>query len=577
MKYNLLFASLLLLGSSWSQSDTIRIVSYNLLNFPNGRNDCSGSNVNVPDRYDSLRKVMQFTRPDIFVACEVQEKRGADSVLTRSLNVFGQNNYAMATWVANTSGANDLQNILFYNTDKLALAWQDEIVTGVRDINHYVLYALDPNLGNHYDTTFYEVFMCHLKAGNTTQNEQDRLQEVQQLRAYLDTRPVDRHYFVCGDMNVYKSSEPAYQAFISGGVHPLVDPINSPGNWNNNSSFAGIHTQSSRASGSFDCGSTGGLDDRFDHILVSPNVLSGADSVHYVTNSYAAIGNDGNHFNGSINSGFNSQYPDSITNALFYISDHLPVYLETVINYPLTNGLALVPQVQSVSCHGAADGSIAIVPNAGQAPYTYQWDAAAGSQTTQTATGLVSGSYCVTVTDALGEVDDYCVFLGQPAAIAYTLFTNPETENCNGEASVLVSGGASPYTFQWDDPLAQTGNPATGLCAGNYTCTLTDGNGCQEVINAVILYLEALELDALQHLKVYPNPAQELLFVANDSQQQIRNAKIELLSLTGQVVLEQSAQEFSAGQQVALELSTVETGMYVVRVNGVTVSRVQVL
>src|SRR5690606_31041343 len=102
-------------------------------------------------------------------------------------------------------------------TDKLVLAWQDEIVTGVRDINHYVLYALDPNLANHYDTTFYEVFMCHLKAGSSSANEQTRLEEVQELRAYLDARPADRHYFVCGDLNVYSSNEPAYQALISGG------------------------------------------------------------------------------------------------------------------------------------------------------------------------------------------------------------------------------------------------------------------------------------------------------------------------------------------------------------------------
>ena len=273
MKVIVLLALILSPLISFGQAvDTISIMSYNLLNFPNGRNDCGGSNYNVPERYDSLRKVIKYAKPDIFVACEIQEKRGADSILSRSLNVFGETNYQMAQWVSNTSGPNDLQNILFYNSSKLTLARQSEINTGLRDINHYVLYANDPNLGNHYDTTFYDVFMCHLKAGSGSAEQAQRASETALLRAYIDARPPDHHYFVCGDLNVYTSNEQGYQNLITGGSNPLNDPINRPGNWNNNSSFDDVHTQSTRSGGSYDCGSTGGLDDRFDQILVSLSV-----------------------------------------------------------------------------------------------------------------------------------------------------------------------------------------------------------------------------------------------------------------------------------------------------------------
>lgn len=578
MKFILTVAVALMCSAGFSQtSDTIRIVSYNLLNFPNGRDDCGSSNTVVPNRYDSLRKIMQYTRPDIFVACEVQEKKGADSVLTRSLNVFGQTNYAMANWVSNTSGSNDLQNILFYNTDKLVLLWQDEIVTDVRDINHYVLYALDPNLGNHFDTTFYEVFMCHLKAGSTAQNQQTRLEQVELLRNYIDARPIDRHYFVCGDLNVYKSSEPAYQELTTGGINPLKDPINRPGNWNNNSSFADIHTQSTRSSGNFDCGSTGGMDDRFDQILVSQNVLSGIDSVRYVTDSYAAIGNDANHFNGSINSGSNSLYPDSIVDALFYLSDHLPVYLETVVNYPLTNGLALYPQTTAVTCHGATNGTITVVPNAGQAPYTFQWDAAAGSQTTATAENLGVGAYCVVVTDALGETDDLCVAIGQPSAIAFMPFVTPDYGNCTGEAVVIVSGGVPPYTYSWDDPMAQTSNGATDLCPGTYTCTITDANGCDTTAVFVIESLGMNELAASLPFKVYPNPTNGVLTIRNEGATAWTRGTVMLCTLDGRMVVQEELTSIPAFGSHTLYLDSLENGLYLLLVNGVVQARVELM
>jgi hypothetical protein len=86
------YVALFLGFSAFAQTDTVTIVAYNLLNFPNGRNDC-GSNTVVPNRADTLRKILQYVKPDIFVACEIQTEAGADSVLTRSLNVFGANNY----------------------------------------------------------------------------------------------------------------------------------------------------------------------------------------------------------------------------------------------------------------------------------------------------------------------------------------------------------------------------------------------------------------------------------------------------------------------------------------------------
>lgn len=527
----LLIIFLLAVSNSFAQTDTLTIVTYNLLNFPEGRDDC-GTNTVVPNRADTLRKIISYAKPDIFVACEIQTEAGADSVLTRSLNAYGASNYASATYHDNSTGG-DLQNQLYYNTDKLILKSQDYIVTGIRDIDHYILYANDPNLGVYFDTTFIEVYMCHLKAGSGSSEQGTRTQQTQLLMDFIAMRPSDHHHVVCGDLNVYTSNEQGYSQLVSG-PFGLQDPINSPGSWNNNGSFSGIHTQSTRTSLNLDCGSKGGLDDRFDQILVSTNMISGSDSIEYLNNSYKTLGNDGNHFNSNLISGTNSVYPDSLVNALYYMSDHLPVSLKAVITYPTSNGLALYPVVQAASCAGGSDGEATIVANDGQAPYTYQWDAAAGNQTTATATGLSQGSYCVQVTDALNEVDDYCVYVNAPPALSFSTFLTPDSGGCNGEAFLLLSGGAAPYTVTWNDPANQTGQSAFNLCNGSYEALVTDANGCETIIPVNIQFVGLVEQEIIQ-FTLAPNPAMEELSVQVAAN--VSNSQYTIVDLSGRILI----------------------------------------
>jgi hypothetical protein len=348
---------------------------------------------------------------------------------------------------------------------------------------------------------------------------------------YIATRPLSSNHFFCGDLNVYSSFEDGYQNLISGPL-ALVDPINSPGNWNNNSSFSDIHTQSTRTSLNYDCGSKGGLDDRFDQILVSQNVMSGADSLKYLDNSYDAVGNDGNHFNNNLLSGSNAQYPDSVVNALYYMSDHLPVILKAVVTYPTSNGLALYPEVDPVSCHGGADGQATIVANMGQPPYDYLWSNNANNQTTATATGLESGTYCVQVTDGLGQVDNYCVFVPQPDAFEYTIFRQPDDGSCSGQASIVLSGGQEPYTYAWNDAENQTGPTAFDLCQGDYEVTVTDDAGCTLVVSTTIDGPANLQgLNSLS-FNLFPNPAKNQLNI--ETTRPINADEIQITNAMGQ-------------------------------------------
>lgn len=563
------------LSLAHSQSTVpIRIVSYNLLNFPNGRDDCGTSNVNLPNRTDTLRKIMRYLQPDIFVGCEIQSQAGCDSILSRTLNVFGTNDYARANFVFNTSGGNDLQNMLFYRQSKLVLKEHRIVQTTVRDLNHYILYVVDPTLPLHHDTCFIEVFMCHLKAGNTSADLVDRAAQTAILKQVIASRPANRSIFVCGDMNSYTSSEQAYQNLLTGN-RPMYDPLGMPGSWTSNPTFSAIHTQSPRLTGSFACGSTGGMDDRFDHILVTQNVLTGSDSVKYVTNSYKAIGNDGNHYNTSLLAlPHNSVYPDSVVNALYYMSDHLPVKLDALVHHPLNYGLNLTYSINGNTC--SPQGlSATVVPLLGTAPFSFNWGVLSGNQQTQTAINLLAGVYEVTVTDSQGIVDHVFIEIPAVSTMNASVFSTPETTNCDGASFIVVAGGTQPYSFQWDDALQQTSYSITNLCAGNYNCVVTDASGCQITLTTTILPWNAgVEQQLLfSSINVSPNPFESALTIEVPNELINKDITVQLYSVVGEQVMQVKDIKTSNNQIQINGLEILKQGTYFLKIETGTMKR----
>lgn len=133
--------------------------------------------------------------------------------------------------------------------------------------------------------------------------------------------------------------------------------------------------------------------------------------------------------------------------------------------------------VKDVTCYGGSDGEATALPSGGTPPYSYLWS---NGQTTQTATNLVAGDYSVIVTDDAGNIIQATITVDQPEEIVIVINgTNPTVIGGNdGSATANVSGGTPPYSYLWNDPLAQTTQTATGLTAGTYTVTVTDANGC---------------------------------------------------------------------------------------------------
>lgn len=299
--------------------DTLEVMYYNILNYP-------GS---TSGRVDYFKTINQYIKADIILVNEILSESGADLLLQDGLNVYGLNHYQRAVFI----NGYDTDNMLFYNSQKLVLYSQDTIETALRLINEYVMYYKTETYSPSTDTTFLRFYSAHLKASPGSDNEQKRLAEVLEYKEHINGMPNAKNIFFGGDFNTYSSSDPAYQSLINDGIFPLNDPLPA-GNWHVNDDYASIHTQSPRTA-SFGGGATGGMDDRFDFILFSDDIVAGTNGVTYVPNSCYAFGNDGNHFNVSLlDLPINSTIPDSVIQALYYMADHLPVLCNIELDLP---------------------------------------------------------------------------------------------------------------------------------------------------------------------------------------------------------------------------------------------------
>ncbi len=324
---------LLALVCSVHAQDTLKMMTYNVLNYPQ-----AGDTRDV-----DFRVIMEEVQPDILIAQEVASLAGADMLLNNALNVGGVNSYNRAPLMNDNGGW--FGNMLYYNSTKLVLKAQTDIYVYPRDITHYELYYNDPQLACHEDTMFLNVFSCHLKASQGATNAEARADAVDVLYAYMDGLPNLENVLVGGDFNFYSDNSTGEEP----GYHALIDPGNSqvlqdvvPGWLRKNYAYRDVFTQSTRSDdypGSWG-GSPGGIDDRFDMIFFADEIMSGTGEVSLLSGSYEVYGNDGLHYDKALidpsvsvpGGGLNAEVSDAVANALFEMSDHFPVLAELVID-----------------------------------------------------------------------------------------------------------------------------------------------------------------------------------------------------------------------------------------------------
>jgi gliding motility-associated-like protein len=137
--------------------------------------------------------------------------------------------------------------------------------------------------------------------------------------------------------------------------------------------------------------------------------------------------------------------------------------------------LSVSASVNSVSCAGGSSGSIFTSLMGGSAPYTYSWSTGSSSSSI---TSLSFGVYSLTVQDAIGcsSNSSYTIFEPGPLSVGATVFPVSCFNAGNGGIDLTVYGGLGAATYSWSN--GATSQDIYSLSAGNYSVTVTDGNGC---------------------------------------------------------------------------------------------------
>lgn len=158
-------------------------------------------------------------------------------------------------------------------------------------------------------------------------------------------------------------------------------------------------------------------------------------------------------------------------------------------NVTLTEPPLLTVSTQGIDvlCNGDSSGLAIATPNGGTQPYLYQWNTVP-SQSTDTAFNLNIGTYTVTVTDANNCTTTNNVNVNQPNAMSSTISSTPATcyDGFDGTATVNMTGGVAPFSYQWDTISTPTTSLTQGgLSRGMHYVTVTDANGCthQDSVN----------------------------------------------------------------------------------------------
>ena len=170
---------------------------------------------------------------------------------------------------------------------------------------------------------------------------------------------------------------------------------------------------------------------------------------------------------------FNSLLPGNYT---VYVSDTN----NCKTNHPFTISQPTPVQNNITSaqptCFGYNNGSLNVVANGGTPPYDILWSS---GSTDFNLSGIASGQYLFTVSDANNCNKSDSIYLSSPTALAANHTTQNGTcsGSANGSAWVSVAGGTPPYQYNWS-PIAGNTNYANALPAGLYTVDITDKNGC---------------------------------------------------------------------------------------------------
>lgn len=137
----------------------------------------------------------------------------------------------------------------------------------------------------------------------------------------------------------------------------------------------------------------------------------------------------------------------------------------------------------NATCFGSNNGEISLAAMGGTSPYMYSINGTSYSPTSSFTNLVGNLTYTVYVKDVNNCVVSTTEFISQPTLVNVTSTSN--NVSCaggnNGNINLNVSGGVSPYYYQWSNGATTSSNG--NLVAGTYSATVNDYNGCSSVMS----------------------------------------------------------------------------------------------
>lgn len=150
----------------------------------------------------------------------------------------------------------------------------------------------------------------------------------------------------------------------------------------------------------------------------------------------------------------------------------------------------------TLACFGDENGQIVFSAMNGLPPYTYTWqnsdDSINGNGTIAEADeevvlpDLPAGVYTITIRDMFFDTT-FAVNVLEPELLTLQVLGTEDAscfEFCDGTATVMAGGGVGNYQFNWSH--GASADTAVALCAGSYSVTVTDANGCEQEVSLSI-------------------------------------------------------------------------------------------
>jgi len=143
------------------------------------------------------------------------------------------------------------------------------------------------------------------------------------------------------------------------------------------------------------------------------------------------------------------------------------------------------------SC-GDSNGILVATVTMAQGEVSYIWNDL-NSTDSSFVDSLFADTYSVTVTDSAGCTASQSINLNDSGAAILILGSTDNSCSDENNGTAFVSAfGAGPFTYQWNDGLAQTNDTAVALASGTYAVSVVDTNGCLSVGNTTVGFFYSL-------------------------------------------------------------------------------------